>query len=101
MGKVFLGQNELVMDIGIQGLTSMSICQLREALQANNLSVNGTKSQLVERLEEAHRRAIDLLWFVEEDDILEWSDGGIVTLRKKYIFNLLIFFFFLFFSSPT
>ena len=78
----------------------MSICQLREALQANNLSVNGTKSQ-VERLEEAHRRAIDLLWFVEEDDILEWSDGGIVTLRKKYIFNLLIFFFFLFFSSPT
>ena len=94
-------QNELVIDINVRGLTKMSICQLREALQANNLSVNGTKSQLVERLEEAHRRAIDLLWFGEEDDILEWSDGGIVTLRKKYIFNLLIFFFFLFFSSPT
>ena len=38
---------------------------------------------LVERLEEAHRRAIDLLWFVEENDILEWSDGGIVTIGEE------------------
>ena len=38
---------------------------------------------LVKRLEEAHRRAIDLLWFVEEDDILKWSDGGIVTLGEE------------------
>ena len=63
----------------------MPVGQRPEALQANNLSVNGTKSQ-VERLEEVHRRAIDLLWFGEEDDILEWSDGGIVTLRKKKTF---------------
>ena len=38
---------------------------------------------MVERLEEAHRRAIHLLWFGEEDDILEWSDGGIVTLGEE------------------
>ena len=61
----------------------MSICQLREALQVNNLSVNGTKSQLVERLEEAHRRAIDLLWFVEEDDILECQIEALSPLERR------------------